>query len=413
VTTLRAVRARDVLRQLLREEVFRLHDPPTGPPHVGLEVEFLVLEKGTGAVPRLDVTLAALRRPGASGAWEEARSTRETPVFHLPGHGRLSFEPGGQVEVSTPALRSASDVVAWTGGILSDLEDALTRAGLELLGLGIDPCNPVERVPLQLDAPRYRRMASWLARRGTHGARMMRQSASVQVNMDYGESPLRAWRLMNAAAPSFTAIFANSPRYAGVATGHQSYRSFVWRELDPDRTGLFPCLDPVEEYLDFALEAPAILLGPEGAAAEPFRIWWNRLAATLDDWRAHLTTLFPDVRPRGYLEIRCLDALPREWIGVPPVLLAGLLYSPDAMAAAERLLGPPDPDLAWLAGEVGLRAPRLGAISQELFTIGLEGAKALPGMVTESDLATAHLFYETFTKDRRSPADLAEAPSLP
>ena len=413
MTTLRAVRARDVLRQLLREEVFRLHDPPAGPPHVGLEVEFLVLEKGTGAVPRLDATLGALRRPGGTSTWEETRSSRDTPVFHLPGHGRLSFEPGGQVEVSTPALRSASEVLAWTGGILSDLEGALARAGLELLGLGIDPYNPVERVPLQLDAPRYRRMASWLARRGTHGARMMRQSASVQVNLDYGESPLRSWRLMNAAAPSLTAIFANSARYAGDVTGHQSYRSFVWRELDPERTGLFPCLDPVEEYLDFALEAPAILLGPEGAPAEPFRIWWNRLAATLDDWRAHLTTLFPDVRPRGYLEVRCIDALPREWIGVPPVFLAGLLYSPDAMAEAERLLGPPDPDLAWLAGEVGLRAPRLGALSRELFSIGLEGARSLSGMVTESDLATARLFYETFTKDRRSPADLAEAPTLP
>lgn len=411
MTTLRAVRARDVLRQLLREEVFRLHDPPAGPPLVGLEVEFLLLEAGTGGVPHLDTVLATLRG-SCPPAWEEARSTRHTPVFHLPGHGRLSFEPGGQVEISTPALQSASEVLVWTRNILAGLERLLAEADLELLGVGIDPYNPVERVPLQLDAPRYRRMASYLARRGTHGARMMRQSASVQVNLDFGENPLRSWRLMNAAAPSLTAIFANSPRYAGAVTGHQSYRSFVWRELDPDRTGLFPCLDPVEEYLDFALEAPAILLGAEGAPAEPFRIWWNRLAATLDDWRGHLTTLFPDVRPRGHLEVRCIDALPPEWIGVPPILLAGLLYAPAAMSEAERLLGPPDPDLAWLAGEVGLRAPRLGALSRELFAIALDGAASVPSMVAESDLVTARLFYETFTKERRSPADLTEAPTL-
>ncbi|MGH7657875.1 MAG: glutamate-cysteine ligase family protein, partial [Gemmatimonadales bacterium] len=257
--------------------------------------------------------------------------------------------------------------------VSSRLKAARSDAGLEILGQGIDPVNPVERVPLQFDAPRYRRMAAHFERLGPHGARMMRQTASLHVNVDFGASPLRTWRFLNAAAPYLTAIFANSSRYAGDVTGHQSYRALVWRELDPLRTGQFPCLDPVEEYLDFALEAPAFLLGREGDPAEPFRAWWNRMGATFADWHEHLTTLFPDVRPRGYLEIRCIDALPLEWAGVPAVLLTGLLRNPDSFGAAEHLLGPPDPELAWLAGEVGLRAPRLGAVARELFEIGLAG----------------------------------------
>lgn len=413
----RAVRARDLLRQDVRERLFALDGEPVGPGRLGVEAEFLVLDANTGAVPPMDrgrkSLLEFFRGHGRRAGWTETTSSKGTPLFRISGDGILSFEPGGQIEISTPAGADVSAVLDWLRGVLAPLTMAATEAGLELLGRGIDPVNPVERVPLQFDAPRYTRMAAYFARIGPEGARMMRQTASLHVNVDFGPSPLRTWRFLNAAAPYLTAIFANSSTYAGSATGHQSYRALVWRELDPARTGQFLCLDPVEEYLDFALEAPAFLLGREGDPTEPFRIWWNRMGATLADWHEHLSTLFPDVRPRGYAEVRCIDALPLEWVGVPAVLLTGLLRNPDSFNAAEDLLGAPDPELAWLAGEVGLKAPRLGAVAMELFGIGLAGLAELPaGVVNERDREIAGMFFEEFTGERLSPADRTELPML-
>jgi len=146
------------------------------------------------------------------------------------------------------------------------------------------------------------------------------------VNLDLGSAPIRRWRRANACVPATIAAFANSPRVEG-RDGWRSERSRSWRRLDPTRTG---CVaigdDPATEYADFARGANAFLVGEEDAAAEP---WGERDAMLGEDaWRTHLTTLFPEVRPRGYLEIRTVDAQAPELVAVAAAFLAGIVYGP-------------------------------------------------------------------------------------
>jgi len=202
----------------------------------------------------------------------------------------------------------------------------------------VDPCAALDDVPLQLTADRYRLMDAYFARHGSAGQTMMRQTASLQINVDLGDAPFRRWRVLNAAAPVLLAMFANSPRYAGADTGHLSWRAHLWRELDPLRTGVRGVTtDAVGEYLGFALAAPWMFHPTAAGEYRPFGAWLADGMASLDDWRTHLTTLFPEVRPRGYLELRSLDALPPAQLATPLVLVAGLLADTEALRAAELI----------------------------------------------------------------------------
>ena len=154
-------------------------------------------------------------------------------------------------------------------------------------------------------------MADYLARRGPAGARMMRQTASFQVNLDFDDEPWLRWRVLNAAAPYVVAMFANSSVYAGADTGCVSARAQVWRALDPDAHR--PSLERRRRsttYLDFALGAPALLLPTRRRRAPALRRVARRgPSCTPEEWHDHLTTLFPEVRPRGHLELRSADAV--------------------------------------------------------------------------------------------------------
>jgi len=162
----------------------------------------------------------------------------------------------------------------------------------------------------------------------------------------------------------------------------------------------------MDEYLDFALGAPAMLLEPVDGRYLPFSEHWASGEATLHDWQEHLTTLFPDVRPRGYLEVRCLDAVPMGWYAAPIVLLAGLLYDRESLHTANDLLGSPDPALLSRAGSVGLADPFIGQTARELFAIGLIGAVSLvPSFIDPHDLEVAEDFARRFTACGHAPAD--------
>jgi glutamate--cysteine ligase len=292
--------------------------------------------------------------------------------------------------------------------VLLPLTAALREEGVELHSVGIDPVNSLEDVPLQLGGARYTRMATYFARRGTAGGRMMRQTAAFQLNLDFGREPVLRWRVLNAAAPYLLAIFANSPVYAGRPTGHASFRAACWRALDPLRTGLLPCTgDAVQEYLGFALAAPAMLLGPpDGAEPPPFGEWRVHGTVTPHDWREHLSTLFPEVRPKGYLELRSLDAVAPEWWAAPVALVGGMLYHPPSLRAAAELLGPPDAGTLWRAGEAGLGDPHVARVARDLFEIGVAGAARLgDGFLAPEDRAVAAEYFDRFTRRARAPAD--------
>jgi glutamate--cysteine ligase len=260
----------------------------------------------------------------------------------------------------------------------SALEEAASAAGLQLVTRGIDPMNPIEAYPLAVGSERYLRLAAHLATLGPAGGRMMRQTSSIQVNVSWGEDPLEEWTVANRAAPYLLAVFANSPRYEGAPTGHRSARAWQWRSLDPMRTGIpLDASDPVEAYLRFALGAGAILLGESGADVRPFAEWVQSGCASMADWEDHLSTLFPEVRPRGYLELRGLDALPIRWWTVPLTILAGLLVDPVARREALESLGPPSGALLERAGREGLGDPEIRAGAEQLWELALAGISRL------------------------------------
>jgi dimethylhistidine N-methyltransferase/glutamate--cysteine ligase len=402
------------LREDLRANAFALGDGPmTSPGQVGAEVELLALRVDDGMPCSIEgegpSSRRFLREYGRSLGWIEELSPKGTPRFRLVGRGTLSFEPGGQLEFSSLPAPSASEVLTNLREVIPALITAAGAVGIELVEAGIDPVNPIESAPMQLHADRYTRMARYFARIGPAGARMMRQTAAFHLNLDFGGENMQRWRVLNAAAPYLTAIFANSLRYAGAVTESCSNRALAWRQLDPSRTGILPA-GPVaeDEYLDFALGAPAMLLEPVNGSHASFGEHWAAQDVTLEDWHEHLTTLFPEIRPRGYLEVRCIDAVAFEWYAAPIALLSGLLYHRASLLAADELLGSPNPELLVRAATLGLRDPAIGRTAGDLVAIGLSGAEALSrGFLAGEDLDQAREYFRRFTMQGRSPSDFS------
>ena len=159
-------------------------------------------------------------------------------------------------------------------------------------------------------------------------------------------------------------------------------------------------------YLDFALRAPAILLPELDGEHRPFGEWLRHARPTLEEWHDHLTTLFPEVRPRGHLELRSCDAVAPEWYAAPVALAVGLAYDPRALRAAADLLGRPDEILLHRAGRLGLGDPAIRRTAVDLVDLALAGCQALgPACFHPSDLEQARAFFDRYTRRGRSPAD--------
>ncbi len=396
----------------LRREAFALDGWRRGPELVGAEVEFIPVHDESGRIAAIDSpdepsTLPVLRTLAPRFGWSEHRSAKAgVPELRTPNGGRLTFEPGGQLEYAAAPRASVSALLGDLRDVAAALREWCARSGITLLSCGIDPLNDIGDVPMQLHAGRYRRMDRHFASIGPDGARMMRQTASIQISLDAGARPLERWRLLNALAPYLVAMFGNSPVYAGESTGHQSERRRVWGALDPDRTGLaFDEAAPVTAYARFAMRAGAILLGDESEPSRPFADHVRRAGAGIAEWRAHLTTLFPEVRPRGYFEIRSTDALDPAWYAAPLVLLAGLAQDPEAAGTAAEIAGAPDPELLERAGRWGLGDPHLAGGAARLARLALTAGAALgDGVIQVADLETARAFFERYTWRGRSPA---------
>lgn len=407
------------LLQDLRDHAFGGRRKTHRPPSVGAEVELIPVDAATRAVLPIAAqtgaaTLPFLRDFGERHGWREEGSEYGAPRFFVPDGGLISFEPGGQIEVSAPPFRSASALLRSLRTVVRPLAREAREEGIDLLSVGIEPNHSVGQIPLQLPGKRYARLTRFMEATGTGGTRMMRQTAAFQCNLDWCEDASGRWRFLNAIAPYLIAIFANSPVYRGRDTGEKSFRARVWRELDGGRTGIFACPDdPAPEYLEFALNAPAILMAEE-EGWRPFRAWNDAGRATEEEWRTHLTTLFPDVRPKGFAEVRAADAVAPEWYAAPVVLLGGLTYHERTFAAARELAGAPDRALLARAGRVGLADPSIASVARDLFELGLRGAEALgASFVCPADVEEARAFFDTYTARALSPADDALAALAP
>ena len=354
----------------------RLLPPPRTAPRVGAEYELLVHHREGHGPAQWDGGRGVLAQWLASHAgthgWRRGDSAKGAPYWDVPGGGKVTLEPGGQVEYATPPHPDAEALVADLRAWHSPLEASAAAHGLELLAVGVDPHNAAGGVPLQFASARYAQMAAYFAGIGGDGAAMMRQTASLQLNLDVGADVCGSWRLANALAPYLVAAFSNA-RAASEARGVHSARATIWRALDPQRTGIFPCDEPPEhEYARFAFAAPAMFLdgrpfGRGAAAGEYSELQWEE----------HLSTLFPEVRLRGYLELRTLDALPLEPAADAIHLVCTLLWDADARARALALLGPPDRELLARAGVVGMTDARLRAGVAGLWAIARDAGAPL------------------------------------
>jgi glutamate--cysteine ligase len=363
-------------------------------------------------------TVDALRRIAALQGWSEHVSAKSgASEFLSPEQDRVMFEPGGQIEFAAAPAESVGAATSRVRSFGSSLADACGEFDYRLCAMGLDPCTPVESAPLQLHAERYRRMDEHFARIGPDGARMMRQTASLQITLETGEQPEARWKLLQALTPYVAGIFANAPLQNGSETGWSSVRRSIWDRVDPSRTGLVigeAGDDAATAYARFALGADAFLIGVDGERARPLARWGAHAAPGTAAWAEHLTTLFPEVRARGYFEVRTCDAIPEEFCAAPLVFLTGLVCSAPSAREAAALLRvgevPPDPALLSRAGRCGMRDAALRAIAGDLWTIALEGAARLgTGVADEAARATARDFAARYTARGLTPADDALA----
>lgn len=361
---------------------------PTGAsPTFGAELELLAFDAVTKRIapifPDGDArgSLTVVRDVGRRLGWQETTSDKGVPKFLAPDGSSLTFEPGGQLEYASSVHDAIDSLLLELCAVETSLGESAGAIGIDLLAGGIDPFNDAGDAALQLTAGRYSRMAEYFATIGPAGARMMRQTASLQINV--GGIPVGdRWNVANALAPWLVALFANSPKYGGRDTGFASYRAETWRHVDPRRTGVLPSDDPVREYAAFALAAPAFLADTSAPAFRDL----DAALVTPDVLATHLTTLFPEVRPRGYLELRSTDAIPHERRGAALALVAGILADADASCDALSLLGPADAETLEVAGRHGVSAPRIAAKIGPLVDIALDGCRRLGNDVVSERL---------------------------
>jgi glutamate--cysteine ligase len=322
--------------------------------------------------------------------------------------GRLTFEPGGQVELSAPPLPGVAAAIAAMDADAAALRAALLPAGISLLAVGLHPDRTPARV---VESPRYQAMEAFFDHDGTAGRTMMCSTAALQVNVDLGAGPAAEarWTLAHRLGPVLTAAFANSPIAGGRPTGWKSTRVATWMGIDRTRTA--PVAGGLAGWAGYALDARVMFVRHDEQRFEPvcsplsFRDWvthgYGGTWPTAADLDYHLTTVFPPIRPRGWLELRFLDALPDPWWRVAAAVTVTLLDDPvaadQASAALDRITMP----VSWgwrTAARCALEDSELGQAAEACF----EAAAA------RVDPALAPLvadYLDQFVARRRCPAD--------
>jgi len=266
----------------------------------------------------------------------------------------VSLEPGGQFELSGDPLATVHEVCAETHAHLSQCLTAGSPLGIGFLGMGFAPHWTLDEMP-RMPKQRYGVMTRYMPQVGTRGLDMMYRTCTIQVNLDFASEAdmVQKFRVSLALQPIATAIFACSPFTEGKTNGFLSARSEVWRDTDKRRTGMLPFVfEPgmsFERYADYALDVPMYFVYRDGcyidAAGASFRDFLaGKLAQlpgerpTLDDWSDHLTTLFPEVRMKRFLEMRGADGGRWRRICALPAFWVGLLYDQTSLDAAWDLV---------------------------------------------------------------------------
>ena len=303
-------------------------------------------ENGIGAL------LAGLER---ESGWEPIRDGDNViGLFEGEGGGAISLEPGGQFELSGGLVADIHETAVELDGHLEAAKRIAAPLGIGFLDLGMSPVWTRDQTPV-MPKSRYRIMMGYMPKVGTLGLDMMLRTATVQVNLDFSSEAdmVRKLRTSLALQPIATALFANSPFTEGRPNGFQSMRSQIWTDTDPRRTGMMPVAFEdgfgYERYVDWVLDVPMYFVTRDGryhdVAGESFRdLLDGRLpqlpgvTASRADWANHVSTVFPEVRLKRFLEMRGADAGPRPHLVALPAFWVGLLYDQTSLDAAYDLV---------------------------------------------------------------------------
>ncbi|MCX6214758.1 glutamate-cysteine ligase family protein [Spirosoma sp.] len=349
-------------------------------------------------------------------------------AIHFPDGSTFQFEPGGQIEIATAPCNCIEQLNDQLTGMQQILGRVTQNNQFQFAQYGTNPWFTADKIGLQMNKTRYRAMARYFDEIGAFGRMMMVQTSSLHVNVDSGSDwSTRSKRYVaaNLLAPFATALFSNSPITAGKVTGHKSYRSFIWQQLDTTRTGVFPIekrsstFDKeaiIDAYLDFALKAPVIFIEDFGDEPFPLHVtmeyWINHsikgLSPVLAHFMNHLTLLFPEVRLKGYLELRSVDAPPPEWQMTPALFYGGLLYSDQYLDKVLDLLLPfaSQIPLFMKKATYGLESDDLFHISKKLVQLAIDGFSTLPESFKRvNDLQQLIAFSQRFPLRRQTFAD--------
>jgi glutamate--cysteine ligase len=391
--TQETLRSRDEVEAFIAGVCFK-----TGPPqHIGIESEWLVTD---------------VSRPGSYVPPSHTKSAMRNTA--LPNNSSLTFEPGGQFELSTICQPSLGQACQALREDVNTAAAALSNHGIALQGLGADPARPPR---LFSGDPRYQAMADYFSRRGPDGVTMMGSTAATQVCLDSGGSQHEIavrWRRAHTLVPLLSGVFANSAWLAGRNTGAKSSRLDIWSRIDHARTRAVGGNDPVSAWTRYALAAPVMVVRSSNGTwtTDPgftFAEWLQLPRGPLpDDLAYHLTTLFPPVRPQAWLEIRCIDALPDEQWPVAVAFAAVLLDHPLAADLAEEACQPTAE--MHLQAAQGLAHPRLARAAKICGQLVADHVHDLAvDPLTDSQIEA---FLDEFTMRGRCPADLALRPTL-
>ncbi|ASM73284.1 MULTISPECIES: glutamate--cysteine ligase [Roseobacteraceae] len=336
--------------------------------------------------------------------WTEVREGGHLTGLELDG-ANVSLEPGGALELSGAPLETIHGTCDEVNEHLRQVKDISDEIGVGFIGLGAAPTWMHDEMPL-MPKGRYKLMDAYMGKVGTMGRTMMRRTCTVQVNLDFGSEAdmVQKLRVALALQPVAVALFANSPFFEGKPNGHKSWRSRVWRDLDPARTGMLPFVFEdgfgFEAWVQYALDVPMYFVYRDGkyidALGMSFRDFLKgQLPAlpgekpTLSDWADHLTTAFPEARIKKFIEMRGADGGPWRRLCALPAFWTGLMYDQGALDAAWDLVKGWDAEtregLRVAASIDGLQA-KVGDVSMmdiarqslEISKAGLQ-ARARPG----------------------------------
>ncbi len=339
--------------------------------------------------------------------------------------GQITLEPGSQLEYSTQPFKNLKDIEQSylkfnekTGQIAEDI-------GVTWLGCGIQPVSSYENIEL-LPKERYSVMWDYLPSRGSRGRVMMKETAGIQTSLDFSseEDAMRKLRVALGISPVITAMFANSPVREGKLSGYKSYRAYGWLDTDNDRCGLisrkiFDRTFNFADYIEVLLDVPMLFIQRErrliNATGRTFKEYmkngFKTYRATMDDWFVHMTTFFPEIRLKNFLEIRNCDSQRADLAMAFPAFVKGIMYHEDALAQAEEIIeGLSWEELSILRNEVpknGLdmkfKKYKLTEIARELLFIAEHSLKL---QTPEYDETTYLQKIKELVSEGKTPADI-------